>query len=301
MHVNAFYSRVNRIFERVEQHFEACSAQRRIGSLLVLVFISSLVVIQFQRWNLLPQPFASLVPHSHLEAIHAVFSVLLFFEIIGLLFSLVCSVSIAVGKQVEILSLVMLRDIFKKISDMSEPLMWEEVATVMPEIASLGLGALAIFVILGFYYRNVPEQVAQVSERDTAAFIGAKKLIALLLLPSFILIVGFNAYSTLIHGSVNRSFETIYTLLVFSDILIMLLSMRYGASYRFAFRNSGFAVATLLIRVALITPPPYSALVGVGSALLILGIRLAFNHYTPSRYQLEREDRRGRRIKERCS
>jgi hypothetical protein len=74
----------------------------------------------------------------------------------------------------------------------------------------------------------------------------------------------------------------------------MLLSMRYGASYRFAFRNSGFAVATLLIRVALITPPHYSALIGVGSALLILGIRLAFNYYTPSRYQMEREDRRGR-------
>lgn len=301
MHVNPFYFRVNRIFERLEQHFETCSAQRRMGSLLVLVFLTSLVVIQLQRWDLLPHPLSALVPESHLEAIHAVFSVLLFFEIISLLFSLVCSVSISVGKQVEILSLVMLRDIFKKISDMSEPLMWEDVAKVMPEIASLGLGALAIFVIVGFYYRNVPEQAAQASERDTAAFIGAKKLIALLLLPSFILIVLFNAYSSLMYGNVNRSFETIYTLLVFSDILIMLLSMRYGASYRFAFRNSGFAVATLLIRVALITPPPYSALIGVGSALLILGIRLAFNAYTPSRYQLEREDRRDRVMKKRCS
>lgn len=300
MHVNPFYSRINRIFERVEQHFEACGAQRRIGSLLVLVFLLSLALIQFQRWGLLPQPLAALVPESHLEAIHAVFSVLLFFEIIGLLFSLVCSVSISVGKQVEILSLVMLRDIFKKISDMSEPLMWEEVATVMPEIASLGLGALAIFVILGFYYRNLPEQSVHASERDTTAFIGAKKLIALLLLPTFILIVVFNAYATLVHGSENRSFETIYTLLVFSDILIMLLSMRYSANYRFAFRNSGFAVATLLIRVALITPPPYSAFIGVGSALLILGIRLAFNYYTPSRYQIEREDRRERRIREEC-
>jgi hypothetical protein len=87
---------------------------------------------------------------------------------------------------------------------------------------------------------------------------------------------------------------------VFSDILIMLLSMRYSANYRFAFRNSGFAVATLLIRVALIAPPPYSAFIGVGSALLILGIRLAFNYYTPSRYQIEREDRRERRIREEC-
>jgi hypothetical protein len=300
MHVNPFYSRVNRVFEWVEYHFEACSAQRRIGSLLVLVFFFSLAAIQLQRWGLLPESLAGVIPLNHLEAIHAVFSVLLFFEIIGLLFSLVCSVSISVGKQVEILSLVMLRDIFKMISDMSEPLRWEEVATVMPEIASLGTGALAIFIILGFYYRNVPEQAIQGSERDTASFIGAKKIIALLLLPGFILIVAFNAYSSLVYGTLNRSFETIYTLLVFSDILIMLLSMRYGASYRFAFRNSGFAVATLLIRVALITPPHYSALIGVGSALLILGIRLAFNHYTPSRYQLEREYKRGRRIREQC-
>jgi hypothetical protein len=47
--------------------------------------------------------------------------------------------------------------------------------------------------------------------------------------------------------------------------------MRYGHDYQIAFRNSGFAVVTVFIRVSLIAPPYFSAAIGAGAALLALG------------------------------
>lgn len=285
-------TQISRLFDRVEHSFEAAGGQRRIGSLLILLFLGGLTGIELARWGLLPSAIIRLTPTNHLAAIELVFTVLLVFEVISLLLSLVYSVSISVGKQVEILSLVMLRNIFKEVSTLHEPVVWDEVSGLVLNIASLALGALLIFVILSYYYRNVPEVLINSDERDTAAFVVAKKLIALLMMAAFAAIFAWNWWHSLFHGAPNQTFETLYTLLIFCDILIMLLSMRYGSSYRVAFRNSGFAVATLLIRVALITPPPYSALLGVGSALLVLAIRLAYNSYQPSRYQQQREQRR---------
>lgn len=289
-----FFRAVNRLFDRIEHVFEGHKGQQHIGSLLVLVFVLGLAGIQINRFGWMPAPLAALTPTNHLEAIELVFTLLLVFEVISLLFSLVCSVSVSVGKQVEILSLVLLRDIFKEISKLQEPLLWNELSALVLDIAALAGGALAIFVILGFYYRQLTPKPLSGNEEETATFISIKKLIALLMMAGFLIIFALNWWGSLFYGRPNQTFASFYTLLIFSDILIMLISMRYSSSYRVAFRNSGFAVATLLIRVALITPPIYSALIGVGSALLVLGIRMAYNRYVPSGYQQRREDLRRR-------
>ncbi|MBN2644933.1 MAG: hypothetical protein JXR59_05600 [Desulfuromonadaceae bacterium] len=294
MVLNPFYTRVNAVFDRVEHLFESAKGQRRIGSLLVILFLGGLLGIEINNMGWMPASLAAITPTNHLEAIQLVFTALLVFEVISLLFSLVYSVSISVGKQVEILSLVMLRNIFKEVSTLHEPVIWDEISTIIINISALALGALAIFVILGFYYRHIHEVPINPDEKDTATFIIAKKLIALAMMTAFALIFVWNWWHSLLHGVDNRVFETFFTLLIFSDILIMLFSMRYGSSYRVAFRNSGFAIATLLIRVALITPAPFNALVGIGSAMLVLGIRLAYNAYVPSRYQQQRETLRRR-------
>ena len=292
MVLHPFHTSINCIFNKVEHAFEGTTGQRNIGNLLVIVFICGLAGIQLNRLNLLPEAVAALTPTNHLEAIELVFTLLLALEVLSLLFSLVYSLSISVGKQVEILSLVLLRDIFKEISKLHEPIVWDEMSHLMVDIGALALASLVIFVILSFYYRQIEQKPLSSIERDTATFIVIKKLIALLMMAVFLVILGINWWSSLFHGLPNKTFESFYTMLIFSDILIMLISMRYGSCYRVAFRNSAFAVATLVIRVALIAPPLYSATIGVCSALLVLSIRMAYNKYTPSGYQQQREQRR---------
>lgn len=294
------YKAINRIFNDTEHAFEGLTGQRRMGTLLVMIFIGGLVGIQANVWGLLPPAIAALTPTNHLEAIELVFTVLLAFEAMGLLFSLAYSVSVSVGKQVEILSLVLLRNIFKQISHINEPVVWEEVSHIIVSMATLATSALAIFVILHVYYRHIEHKILNDDESETARFVITKKLIAMVMMIAFAAILAFNWWNSLFHGQPNTTFESFFTLLIFSDILIMLISMRYGSSYRVAFRNSGYAVATLMIRIALITPPLYSAIIGVLSALFVLSIRCAYNKYIPSSYQQRREDMRRKDCHNQC-
>ncbi|MFN2352965.1 MAG: hypothetical protein ABR512_00385, partial [Desulfopila sp.] len=57
-----------------------------------------------------------------------------------------------------------------------------------------------------------------------------------------------------------------YTLLILTDILVVLISQCFHPSFFTIFRNSGFALSTLLIRLALAAPPYYNVLLGVAAA-----------------------------------
>ena len=52
-------------------------------------------------------------------------------------------------------------------------------------------------------------------------------------------------------GEDMRFFETIYTVLIFADIALVLISQRYMPSFHAVFRNSGFVIGTLMMRLAL--------------------------------------------------
>ena len=82
-------------------------------------------------------------------------------------------------------------------------------------------------------------------------------------------------------GKSSQFFEEAFSLLIFSDVLIVLIALRYSASYRVVFRNSAFALATVLIRLALTAPAPANALLGVSAALYAVGLMLAYNKFAP--------------------
>jgi hypothetical protein len=71
-------------------------------------------------------------------------------------------------------------------------------------------------------------------------------------------------------------FETLYTVLVFADLTIVFLSLRHSFSYESVFRSSGYAVVTVLIRIALTAPPYLNAGLGVGATLLGIALAAAY-------------------------
>lgn len=103
-------------------------------------------------------------------------------------------------------------------------------------------------------------------------YIVALIVIALLLLATFIFLGIDHGLAALRAESASDFFATFYTILVFCDILIVLVSMRYSNSYPVVFRNSGFALATVVLRLALAAPDYYNAILGVGAVLYILGL-----------------------------
>jgi hypothetical protein len=248
---------------------------KKISISLVLFFLISLVSIELNRRNLLPQPLPSVVPKNHFFAVQAAFTVVLILEVISLIFTIPCSFSRSVGKQFEILSLILLRNAFKELSYFPEPITFAGNQQAVLNILSDGFGALLIFALLGYYYliqtRISDEKMRAV---DLYGFVAAKKGIALILLAIFAVMGIRSAVDTVTGTSNTDFFHEFYTLLILTDILVVLISQCFQPSFYAVFRNSGFALSTLIIRIALAAPPFYNVLLGLAAAIFAILLTL---------------------------
>jgi hypothetical protein len=265
------------LYDALEEKWSGPSGHRLAGSLLVACFIASLVFVELKKHPFFEKFLPEFIPGNYLAAIEAAFTLLLMIEVMGLVFSIVDSVTSSVGRQLEILSLILLRDVFKEISHIKEPVIWEQIADKILPIAYTSVGAVVIFAILALFYKLKQRVEILGDESDKRSFIISKKIIALLLLVAFHIIVFNSFFGNMTGKAVQDIFESFYTLLIFSDIFIVLLSMRYGHDYQVAFRNSGFAVVTVIIRIALIAPYGYSAALGISASLFALAILAVYN------------------------
>lgn len=262
---------INTVYDTLEKIWAGPRGHRMASTLLVVFFILAMVLVELNRFQLFPQAVSALIPRNHLAAIQSTLTFLLIIEVMGLIFSLVESVSTSVGRQLEILSLILLRNVFKEISHYGEPLVWEHFADHIGYLAATSFSALFIFAVLAVFYHIRKEDALSGYEEDRKQFVLAKKAVAIGLLVFFHIILLKHFYLFATGGHDIDPFEALYTLLIISDVLILFISLRYGHDYRIAFRNSGFAVVTVFIRVSLIASPYFSALIGSGAAVFALG------------------------------
>lgn len=279
------------VFDRLRDGWESHAAHRRIGTVLVVAFLGSIAAIELNRLGLVPAPLSHGMTTNHLGAIYVAFTLLLFVEVVGLVFALARSVADAVGKQFELFSLILLRKAFMELSAFGEPIRWEDTAGAVPVITADVGGALLVFVVLGFYYRVQRHVPISADVDDQASFVAAKKLLALGLLATFVVLVANGVVDTVLTGSNHSIFENFYTVLIFTDILVVLISLRYSAAFAVVFRNSGFAAATVLLRLALTAPVYVNALLGLGAAVFALSLSLAYNTFAPVIGASERDTR----------
>jgi len=267
---------LGRLFDRLETFWEGTGTRRAVAAVLVLVFLGEIVLIELARRGLLPGGLALRLPRNHFRAVEVAFYLLLAFEVVGLVFSLSRSVTAAAGKQIEIFSLILLRHSFEEFGHLDEPVTWEGARESVVHMVANGFGALALFVVLGFYYAAQRHRPISDDAKETRGFVAAKKAIALVLVGVF----GVLAVRSLA-GAGGGFFESFYAVLVFADVLLVLVSLRYSASYHIVFRNSGLAVATVLLRLGLSAPVYWNAALGLAAALFALGLTLAGNRFAP--------------------
>ncbi len=276
--MNRLYEWITWVFDPLHQFYEQEKVHRKISILLVLFFISSLLVIELNRQHLLPNPLADMVPGNHFHAISGAFTVILILEVISLIFVLPCSFSRSVGKQFEILALILMRNAFKELSHFQEPVTFVGNEQSILYILSDGFGAVLIFALLGVYYLlQSKTSDDQDSLDDLYSFVAAKKGIALVLLASFVY-MGINAlYGTLTGDIQGDFFHDFYTLLIITDILVVLVAQCFHPSFYSIFRNSGFALSTMIIRLALVAPVYFNVLLGLAAIILTILLTVISN------------------------
>jgi hypothetical protein len=253
-----------------------------VALLIFWVYVCALISIELNRQNLLPPPLAVLTPLSHFAAIHLAFTLILGLEVMGLILSISSSISRSIGKQFEILTLILLRNAFKELSALPEPVSVLNNLQPVLHIGISGLGALCVFACLCVYMRLFRPQRFIHKPEMRMRYVMSKKLLSLAL---FVIFFGFAVWEARLffHGRGSHSFfENIYTVLIFADIALVLIAQRYMPTFQAVFRNSGFVIGTLLMRLALSATAPWDTVISVSAALYVLGLTWVTNYFLRS-------------------
>jgi len=264
------------LYDRIAATWESPRTRRLVAALLTASFLATLLWVEVSLRGWLPPELRARTAHGHFFAVEVALYMLLSYEVVGLVFGIAQSVSNAAGKQFEIFSLILLRHSFEEFAHLGEPIVWEQAREPVVRMLSNGFGALAFFVLVGFYYAAQLHRPISGDARERDGFVASKKLVALFLLG----VLGALAVRAALRDG-TEFFASLYTVLVLADVLLVFLSLRYSAAYSVVFRNSGLAVATVLLRLALSAPAFYDAALGIAAAVFALSLTLACNRLAP--------------------
>ena len=245
---------------------------------LSLIFLNNknLIDLSIIESNLLSNP---------ISALYTPFSFILVYEAFLLIYYIPRSFTTAVGKQYEIISLIVIRKIFGDIPLIDLEANWIENSDNLQLIFDL-VGIIVIFFLIYLFRRtkdNLP--VKSVSEK-LDRFIASKKLVSIILLPilTVICILSFLSWfnGVFIYDSFDLNinylfFNEFFTLLILVDVFILLLSFQYTERYSQLIRNTGFIISTILLRLSFSANGLTSILLIISGIIFGLLILLIYN------------------------
>ncbi|MEQ8316356.1 MAG: hypothetical protein RIE77_10805 [Phycisphaerales bacterium] len=237
-------------------------------------------------------PVLRIVNTNYFSAIYTPFSFILFYEVLMLVVALPKSLSIAVAKQYEIISLIIVRGVFKDIGELESPEQWaSQVGDVLVLLADMA-AALAMFALVAVFYRLRKRSPLRLDPNTITAFVSFKKAVAVVLSIIFVVVavVGLVGWLWSVIESSKAGevkgidtdlifFPRFFEILIFSDVLILIVSFSITDGYQYVFRNAGFVISTILLRISLTSPKPLdlaAALTAMGFGIAVLAI---FNTY----------------------
>jgi len=267
-----FSKRINSVFSLVFSEKNIKNTEKYILYIASLGFVLHLILILLNYYNLIEISFGdSNLLTNPISALYTPFSFILIYEAFLLVYFIPRSFSTAISKQYEIMSLIIIRKIFKDIPLVDLNANWLTTTNNIQLIYDL-LGILIVFFLIYLFKKIQKKTPKRISSKKLDLFIASKKVISLLLTPILIIVCCLSFYSWLI-GIGNESafneninylfFNDFFTLLILADVFILLLSFQYTERYCQIIRNTGFIISTILLRLSFSTD-------GLSSILLII-------------------------------
>jgi len=227
-----------------------------------------------------------------ISAVYTPFSFILIYEVYLLIYYLPRSFAISIGKQFEIISLILIRRVFKDISKInvqSEVLFQTENLALLYDI----LGIIVLFTLIFVYRYFLIKRKVHKTSVSLSKFRGYKKLLCLLLVPIFIGLASvsffkwsLDIYHILISGQQKlMDFNTVFyheffDILIIVDVLILVASLKFTDRYSLIIRNTGFVITTVLLRVSFNYNGLENVVLMIGAVLFgvsILGVQLLYD------------------------
>ncbi len=242
-------------------------SERIILLIAIASFLIHLLIIYLVDFGIISLNNPSDLLKNPTAAIYTPFSFILVYEVYLLIHYLPKSITTYISKQYEIITLIIIRRLFKDLSNLSLSSDWFKIKYDLQFTYDLVASVLLFFLILQFYkqskkrYRTDENEDSQIE--GTVRFIKIKKIIAASLVPIlfFVAIYSFinwlissvelNSDSEVSFKNINNIFfEQFFTILIIADVVLLLFSFFHTVDFHKVIRNSGFIISTILIRVS---------------------------------------------------
>lgn len=230
-----------------------------------------------------------------IAAIYTPFSFILIYEVYLLIYYLPKSMTIYIGKQYEIIMLIVIRRLYKDLSQLELSSDWFSIKEDLQFTYDI-LGTIILFLLIHLFYKMNKYRVRKLlklteTRPEIVRFIKIKKVIALVLVPVFLIMAtvtfGQWAYQTLINpnqlGALsninNLFFDEFFTVLILVDVLLLLFSFTHTDKFNKVIRNSGFVISTILVKLSFGAEGLLNSVLiisAVGFGVLILWIHMMF-------------------------
>jgi hypothetical protein len=270
--------------------------ERVILVLAIVSFLIHLILIYLVNNGTLTVSEEITLFKNPIAAIYTPFSFILIYEVYLLVFYMPKSVTTYVSKQYEIITLIVIRRLFKDFSDLELTKNWLDIKGDLQFTYDIVL-AIVIFFIIYLFKKNIHKQSLIDKDKNSTKlnfeyFINLKKLIAVTLVPIIIIlatyslfgwVAGINWNDNLNLGSFvkinNIFFEEFFTILIIVDVLLLLISFFYTDSFHKVIRNSGFIISTILLRLSFSAEGLLNNILILSSIIFGLLILLIHNKY----------------------
>jgi len=262
--------------------------EKTILYISIFGFLVHLLLIYLFQSNVLKidDPYGLL--SSPISAIYTPFSFILIYEIYQLIYYLPRSISVYISKQYEIITLIIIRRIFKDISNLNLNQNLFTSNTNEYLFVDLAAAAILFFLIFLFRFSFKKKKTESPETINLLSFIRVKKWISTVLLPVISLLAIFHFYNWAVDSIYNDKvvylkslnsifFDELFQTLILVDVFLLLFSFFNSDRFHNIMRNSGFIISTILIRLSFMTEGLNNVALIIISVLFGLCIQLIFN------------------------
>ena len=267
-------------------------SERVILWIALVSFILHLVLIGLIHFNIIAIDEPSNLLKNPIAAIYTPFSFILVYEVYLLIFYLPRSFTTYITKQYEIITLIIIRKIFKDLSSIELSANWFEIKDDLQFTYDLIASLLLFYLIYLFQKKGKQKGIQKLSiTPEIEKFVKKKKLIAVVLVPLFFgmaifTLVNWSAGISMSFNQLpefdsinNLFFDQFFTVLILVDVVLLLISFFYTNQFHKIIRNSGFIISTILIRMSFGVSGLISTILIVVAVLFGLAIITTHNKF----------------------
>lgn len=251
------------LFQKLLSDKTRTTTEKIILNIALLSFFIHLLIIYLLKFDVIEFNSDTELLNNPISAIYTPFSFILIYEVYLLIYYLPKSFTTYITKQYEIITLIIIRKLFKDLSSLELSSNWFEIKGDLQFTYDLIASLLLFFFIYLFQKQGKKKVKQQVNlNPDIEKFVKKKRLIAVILVPLFL----FMALDTLLKWSNGMSittnefpslesinnlfFDQFFTVLILVDVVLLLISFFYTDQFHKIIRNSGFIISTILIRMS---------------------------------------------------